>query len=207
VELMSDIADQRPRIGMILLAAGGSSRLGQPKQLLEWDGKPLIRHAAEQVLAAGWHEVVVVLGHEAERCAAVLTGLPVRCVVNSDWSAGMAASIRAGLAAALDAAPHLDAVIFALADQPRLPAAHLRALGERWLQGGFDRVATERNGQLVAPALFGAEWFDRLAQLEGDKGAKSLLRELPDAVATVALDGDGSDIDTAEDYRRLCNRP
>jgi molybdenum cofactor cytidylyltransferase len=189
-------------IGLIILAAGGSSRLGRPKQLLKFEGQPLLRRTAETALAAGGRTVVV-LGAEAEACAAALAGLPVRLVVNAGWKEGLAGSIRVGMEALEEAWPGVAGVILCVADQPLLSVAVLEALLEKQRRTGATMAACEYGGKLGVPAYFGAEKFGQLKALRNDEGARNVLRRNPEAVARVPFPGGEMDIDTPEDYRRI----
>jgi molybdenum cofactor cytidylyltransferase len=187
--------------GVVLLAAGGSSRMGRPKQLLTVHGKPLVRHLAELVAQAPVAPVVVVLGAQATEIEPALAGLPVRVVSNPAWSEGLGSSLRAGVAAARNQAPQLDAIIIALADQPELPPAHLAALIAKFRQGGCSIVASSTGDVAVPPVLFAARWFDELERITGDQGARALLRDRGNEIATVPF-ASNADLDTPEDYER-----
>jgi molybdenum cofactor cytidylyltransferase len=190
------------RCGLVLLAAGGSRRMSQPKQLLPVSGQPLVRYVAEQALRAAVAPVVVVLGAEAERIAPLLAGLAIEIAVNPQWAEGQGASLRVGVAAALAAAGELDALIVALADQPSLPPGHLDALAAAFRAGGCSIVASQVGGERVAPMLFGAQHFVRLQRFTGDTGARMLVREFGQETAVVPL-ATNADLDTPEDYARF----
>ena len=128
------------------MAAGGSARLGRPKQLLEYEGKPLLRRAAETALASHCRPVIVVLGAQAEACAAVLSDLPVRIVVNEGWQEGLASSIRAGLAVLERERPGVDAAILSVADQPYLTPVLLDSLIEHQRATGQKIIAAQYAG-------------------------------------------------------------
>lgn len=170
---MTATPDGPPSHGAILLAAGASSRLGRPKQLLEIAGEPLLRRAARALLASEPLELVVVLGHDATRIGAVLDGLPLRRVIAADHAEGMAAALRAGIAA-LD--PHCAGALVALTDQPALEASHLLALRDAWRNAPQRAVASHYVGLAGVPALLPRAWFAELLALHGDTGARALLR-------------------------------
>jgi molybdenum cofactor cytidylyltransferase len=178
--------------------------MGRPKQLLPVAGRPLVRHVAEQALAAPAAPVIVVLGAHAEQIVSSLDGLPVQIVVNDRWERGMGSSLRAGMEALTAASLETKAVIVALADQPGCSAAHLARLIETYRSTGRTIVASATGEVRGPPVLFAAAWFHRLLQLDGDVGARELLREQVDALATVPLDA-AADIDTPADYTSLLN--
>lgn len=183
-----------PSHGAILLAAGASRRLGQAKQLVEIDGEPLLRRAARALLATAPLDGVVVLGHEAGRLRAALEGLPVRSVIAADHASGMSASLRVGVAA-LDA--RCDGALVALTDQPALRVEHLLALCETWRTQPHRAAASAYAGVLGVPALLPRAWFDDIARLRGDVGARELLRTRD--VVEVAAPTLARDLDTPAD--------
>jgi CTP:molybdopterin cytidylyltransferase MocA len=187
--------------GLILLAAGGSRRMGRAKQMLPIQDKPLLRFVAERVVRAAVSPVVIVLGAESEKIAPTLAGLPVHLALNSAWAEGMGSSLRVGVNALLERAPQLNALIVALGDQPGLPDGHLDQLIARYRQGGCSLVASQTGPRRVPPVLFGRDWFPRLRQLAGDAGAREILREDRPDFASMPLE-DNTDLDTPEDYAR-----
>lgn len=189
------------KCGLILLAAGASRRMGRPKQLLPVAGRPLLRHAAESAAAAPVAPVVVVLGARAAEIAPCLDGLPVQIVVNAQWDQGMGSSVRTGLRALTAGTPGLATVIIALADQPGCPADHFARLIETHRATGRSIVASSVAGVPGPPVLFTAVWFHLLLVLDGDTGARRLLRAQRAHVATVPL-ASGTDLDTPADYER-----
>lgn len=188
---------------MVLLAAGASTRMGRPKQLLEYRGTALARHAAEEALAA-CGPVFVVLGCRALEVDAALEGLPVRALVNTEWQRGMGASIRVGAAAA--EAADLDGVIMALADQPHVTAAHYRRLVSEFRATGRPVVASLYAGVLGAPALFARELFRDLVALPPERGCQSIIARQPEPVP-VPCEAAQFDLDTPDDYARLLASP
>jgi len=193
------------RLGAVVLAAGGSSRMGSPKQLLEVGGRALIVRSVEAVLDSTARPVVVVVGAQAESVRAPLAGHPVLIVPNPAWPSGLASSLRVGVAALLAAEPDLDAVLFALCDQPALSAGVIGRLAA--LHRATGRIACARyGGRNGAPAIFGREHFGALSALEGDAGARRLLALGPDCVAAADLPEMGVDLDTPEDCRAWAER-
>lgn len=186
------------RHGAVLLAAGASRRLGRAKQLVEIDGEPLLRRAAQALLATQPFETIVVLGHQAARMREALDGLAVRCVVADDHAEGLSASLRTGLAA-LDA--RCEGALVALTDQPALHADHLHALRGAWHAQPTRAIASAYAGVLGVPALLPRGWFDELARLDGDVGARELLRARAADVVAVAAPLLEADLDTEADLR------
>ncbi|MBU6367377.1 MAG: nucleotidyltransferase family protein [Gemmatimonadetes bacterium] len=193
-------------VGAVLLAAGGSTRLGESKALLAGgDGVPRVVRVARDLAAAGCTPIVVVLGAEAERVAAALAGEAVRPVTHAGWTAGMGSSIAAGvraLEAALEGTPAWTAVGAALVapcDMPGATVAHLRWLVEA-SGGGTWRVASGyADGARGMPAVLPRGDWPALQALTGEGGARALLRGADVAVVPLA-DGDG-DLDTPEAVR------
>jgi CTP:molybdopterin cytidylyltransferase MocA len=191
-----------PRIGALVLAAGASTRLGSPKQLIVHEGVPLVRRAAIATADAGANPVVVVLGANASLIEPALRGLAsVTTVVNADWANGMSSSLATGLRALGDAIEY-DAVLITLADQPFVDAGALKRL-----IAAFDNehriVSSAYNGVIGVPAVFAREYVADLMQLEGDSGAGQWLRRRSGEVTSIPLDAGAVDIDTPADETRL----
>jgi molybdenum cofactor cytidylyltransferase len=194
------------RFGAVVLAAGGSSRMGTAKQLLELDGRTLIGRTVDAVRAAGAHPIVVVLGADAEKIRVPIARYPLLTVLNPDWPEGLASSIRRGLRALLDAEPGLDSVLLTPCDQPGLSAEIIAQLAS--LQRGSGRIAAARyDGCNGAPAIFGKEHFDVLQSLRGDEGARGLLNGDAEGVVTLDCPALAFDMDTPADFADWKNRP
>ncbi len=188
------------RVAGIILAAGGSTRFGRSKQLLEWGGKPLVAHVADVALAAGLDPVVVVLGCEAEAVRAGLADRPVRTAVNWRWEEGMSTSVQAGLAALpLD----VEAAVFLQCDQPLVGPDLVHRLVTRWEETGAPIVHPVHKGRRSTPVLFARSLFPELARVTGDQGGRALIGRHP--TATVEVDDPDllADVDTPEEYERL----
>jgi molybdenum cofactor cytidylyltransferase len=190
-------------IGVILLAAGGSTRMGRPKQLLSFGKTTLLRHAAETALATGLAPVVVVLGAEAEACRAELEGLTVAVAQNDGWARGMGGSLRAGVEELERIAPDIGAALVMLHDQPRISASSLRDLANLWNPEGCTIAAAFYGGTVGVPAVFDRRHFAELKALEGSGGAKGILARHDAGVAKLELPEALDDIDVPEDYARL----
>ena len=191
------------RYGGIILAAGASSRMGRPKQLLEIGGQPLVVRAAEAALAAGLWPVIVVLGAHAEKIRPALARLPVLPVENAAWNEGMAASIRAGIGALQQFSRAMDGAVVALCDQPAFSAETVARLVGAQVATGKGIAAARYLGRQGAPALFLQRHFAALAALTGEEGARALLNDSPAEVAAVDLPEMGLDLDTPADYAAL----
>ena len=184
----------RDRVACILLAAGGSSRLGSAKQLIDVDGEPLVRRSTRRLIELSVGPVGVVIGASPAAVTAALCGLTIAAIANSDWRDGIGASIRAGIRWA--ASTGATAALIALCDQPEVRASHLRALIEA--TSGVDASATEYAGVVGVPAVFQARLFDRLAGLEGDRGARAILSDASLSVRRVRCEAACIDLDTAD---------
>jgi len=182
-------------IAAIVLAAGGSRRLGRPKQLVLHRGQSLVRSAAEAALGAGYDPVVVVIGARAEEVAAELGDLALTCVENPDWSSGIASSILAGLSAVRETTPATRGVLLTTCDQPHLDAEILLRIREAFDGSEGCRVACEYDGTIGTPALFERSLFSDLAALDGDRGAKRLLQRDPRSLRVVPWPAGAIDVD------------
>lgn len=186
---------------VIVLAAGASRRLGHPKQLVDWQGSPLVRHAARIALSAQVGPVLVVLGARREEIVPALEGLDLQVVLNSQWAEGLGSSIGAGVRAARGRTPPPRNVILMPCDQPHATADHLRRL-VGLLDDGTGLAGTSYADTIGVPAIFHRSFFDQLEALEGDRGAQGILRGHPDA-PTAPLAAAALDIDTPEDLAGL----
>lgn len=186
----------------VILAAGLSSRLGRPKQLLDLFGEPLLRRVVRNAVASQLTEVVLVLGHRAAEIASAVGELGQRVVVNPDYSDGQSTSLRVGLGAI---GPGAEAVVFLLGDQPQVGPEMVDALIDRFRATGAPIVMPTYGGIAANPVLFAEELFPELAKVSGDEGARSLVTRHRDRVITVAVSGGSPprDVDTEDDYRAL----
>ncbi|MEA2488815.1 MAG: xanthine dehydrogenase accessory factor [Acidobacteriota bacterium] len=186
---------------VVILAAGGSRRLGRPKQLVEIEGQPLVRRAAESALAAGSGSVHVVVGADAVRVRQVLHDLPVEIIVNDTWKEGMASSIRAAIDAIERRERPVETILLMLCDQPGVSGDVLRRLLDAYRATRAPVVASRYPEGPGVPALFHAELFPALKALGGDIGARELIRQLDRDIVTIPF-ALPEDIDTPADVAR-----
>ena len=188
--------------GIIILAAGNSSRLGEPKQLLKFNGKSLLRHVAEESVAAATAPVVVVTGSNHKTIGDEVAEFPVMLAHNPSWQQGMASSISVGLNALLKISPKLHGVIITVSDQPFITSALFQKL---IITGENTKciVASAYDNTLGTPVLFQNQHFEHLLNLKGSEGAKKLLKKFEDDVTEVLFELGRIDIDTKEDYDNL----
>lgn len=183
----------------VVLAAGASSRLGQPKQLVTIDGRSLLLHAVDKCLSVCPLGVTVVTGAERKVVSQMLRGEAVLIVHNSAWRDGLASSILTGIACV---PADSQAVLLMLCDQPNLSTVELARLVSVWA-GHPDRVVASRyGGTFGAPAIFPRAAFPMLEALRGDGGAKSVIEQLANSIL-VDVPGAELDIDRPEDLDRL----
>lgn len=204
----------------IVLAAGGSSRYGQPKALLDWHGRSFVRAVAETAIQSGLSPVVVVTGANAEQVQAAVRDLPVIIAQNQDWQSGQSSSIRAGLhslhpTSIRDTSPKskgffgrwegVGAAIFLLADQPQTPPTIIRAMCEEHACTQAPIVAPQVQGQRANPVLFDRLTFPDLMALSGDVGGRAIFSKYAVDYLTWHDEDLLSDVDTPEEYRKLVN--
>ncbi len=193
----------RARAGVVVLAAGGSLRLGTPKQLLQFRGVSLLRNAAETAIASGCGPVVVVLGARADRLRLELDGLGVAIVENRDWRDGMGSSIRVGVEHLSDLETDVESILLTLCDQPLVTPDVLRSLVFRRHETRAPIVACAYGDTLGVPALFDAALADELACIPAERGARDLIASYGSRVASVHVPRAQVDVDTSADYARL----
>ena len=197
------------RVAAVLLAAGSSERFGRDNKLLaEIGGEPLLRRVTRVVIEAGLSEIIVVTGHEAERCRSALEGLAVRFVHNAAWKQGMGFSIAAGVGALGD---EFDGAFIVPSDMPYMTTAlFARLLAEFDVSSGQAIVfPVTAAGEQRNPVLWPRAHFSELRALVGATGAKALLLEHAEQSRGIPLasDEEATDIDTLADLAAACDQP
>jgi molybdenum cofactor cytidylyltransferase len=190
---------------LIILAAGASSRLGQPKQNIIFRDKTLLQHAIEVALQTSCKPIVVVLGANATVIHPSIINNEVILVQNNEWPEGMASSIRSGINAAYKAIPELSAAIIMLCDQPYITPALLTQLIQQQKVTGKKIIACSYNNTIGAPALFHQSLFPDLLSLKGTEGAKKIFMVYPNEVLSISFPSGAIDIDTPDDVAALHN--
>jgi molybdenum cofactor cytidylyltransferase len=191
------------KIGIIILAAGASERLGQPKQLLLFKNQTLIRSAVETAIHSKAEKIVVVLGANFELIKNEIEDLNCIIVFNKNRKSGMSSSIKAGLEKLLETAPEISAAIISLCDQPLIESKHFDELIESFFQIEKPIVSAFYNNKFGVPALFSREFFSELLNLEGDRGARILLNNNSENIEKIEMPEAAFDIDTPEDVEKL----
>jgi molybdenum cofactor cytidylyltransferase len=191
------------RIGAVILAAGASSRMGTPKQLLEYGGRTLVRRAALAAHEAGCNPVVVVTGAHGEELKEELHGLNLRAANNPEWESGMGSSIRAGIQAVVKANDKITALVLMLCDQPFVTSDVLRGLITAHRETGREIVASSYGVTIGVPALFGKPFFTELVRLESGAGAKRVIRRHLTQVHLLPFPQGEVDLDTPADFACL----
>jgi len=204
-----DVVEGRRRtrrgVAAIVLAAGASTRCGQPKQLLPIGLRTMLQHVVDIVLNSSVDQTIVVLGHRADEIGATLGDRPVDSVVNEDWEAGLSASMQAGLRAIrLDA----EAALFILADQPAITPEIIAALLQRYRETEALIVVPIYQGRQGNPVLFDRALFAELLEVRGDQGGRQLLDRYAYRIERVKMSSEAvlTDVDTQEDYDRFNER-
>ncbi|WP_316739058.1 nucleotidyltransferase family protein [Pedobacter aquatilis] len=190
---------------IIILAAGNSSRMGKPKQLLTYNGKTLLDIAITESLKTTFCPVVVVLGAYAEEIKKHSQNPQVCYCINESWDQGMSSSIKAGLKYSIENDENIENVIIAVADQVHLSCEILSALEEKLRSSGKGIVTSSYSGISGTPSLFSRKYFGELLNLVGQSGAKKIIEANAGDTTTISFDQGVIDIDTPADYNKLIN--
>ena len=196
-------ADTFPLVA-IVPAAGMSARMGQNKLLLTFQGKPLIAHAVDTLLASAIDEVVVVLGHEADNVREKLKGKKVRFVENPNYREGLSTSVRAGVGVVA----HASAIMIYLADQPLLEPEEVNSLIRAFVEArkaNKSIVVPFFRGRRGNPVILDSAYKEAILDVAGDTGCRRVIKRNPDQVFVVEMKTDHvvREVDTIEEYERL----
>lgn len=186
--------------GAIILAAGGSTRMGQSKQMLDIRGQKLLPKTIGTVLQSHIDPVVVVLGASSGEHVKIIKDFPVELVQNQEWAKGMGNSLKAGLLHLIASHLALDAVIILVCDQPLLESQNIQNLISAFEESRKPVIASRYSGMPGVPALFDKSYFDKLLTLPDDQGAKKIILQNRTDVLEVDFPEGEIDLDTPEDY-------
>ena len=200
---MSKIHYKVEHCAIVILAAGISNRLGSPKQLLTFNGESLVKHSVNAALKTKMRPVIVVAGANNEAVKKELKGMEIEIADNENWQEGIASSIRCGLSHAQKLNDALNGIIFMVCDQPFITTKLLESLLMKQYETGLPIVASSYGNTTGVPALFHKIYFQELMELKGDSGARKLIKEHGDMVASVDFPKGIIDIDTKKDYEDL----
>ena len=190
------------RIGAVILAAGGSSRFGQPKQLIPFRGKSLVRRVTDAACDAGCSPVVVVIGSNDKKLRRELDRACIVIVQNKQWQRGIGSSIRCGIQELINSSPDIQAGVLLVCDQPAVNARVIEQLVALRETSEKSIVASSYADTLGVPALFARSIFEELLSLGDQAGAKSIVLRSSDRVASFPFPEGQTDIDTREDWNR-----
>jgi molybdenum cofactor cytidylyltransferase len=192
------------KITVLILAAGGSSRLGQPKQLLPWKSSNLLQHTLDTVDEINSYETVLVLGANYNEIFSEINTKEIHVVHNKSWYKGLGHSIAVGVKYIKESIPETEAILIMLADQPLISDMYLLKMISEFKTGTQQIIAsTYKNKKLGVPALFDNYYFEALMQLNDDEGAKHIIKANFKKVELLVNDINNKDIDTIEDYKQL----
>ncbi len=188
---------------LILLAAGPSSRLHKPKQLLNYKGKSLLKHSIEAALDSNAEPIILVTGSNAQEMEKEVTDIKINIIENENWQEGIASSIRCGINALLSIAPEIEQTILMVCDQPYISPSLLNKLIDMQTETGADIIACAYAETIGTPVLFTKNYFYELLKLQGDEGAKKLVMKYKGSAAFIQFPKGEIDIDTGNDYENL----
>ena len=193
-------------ISAILLAAGESNRMGQPKQLMPFGQSTILERTIDNLLNSAVSETIVVLGYRNEEIRQTISGKPVKIAINPDYQQGMSASIIAGLK---QVDTRARAVLIALGDQPFVDSQTINSLVEAFIANNRGIIIPVYQGRRGNPIIFTIKYKDELLNLKGDIGGREIIKRHPDDVLEVAVNCEGVllDIDTMENYNSMTFNP
>ncbi|MBG48264.1 MAG: 4-diphosphocytidyl-2C-methyl-D-erythritol synthase [Pseudozobellia sp.] len=197
------MSDSLEHIVIVILAAGSSSRMGEPKQLLPYNHTTLLGNAIEQAKKSDAQKIVLVLGANAHLIEEAHKSAEVEFVINPDWENGMGSSIAVAVNHLMNNTGEVNGILFMLADQPLVDYEHLNKLIAKFKSVPESIIASEYEKRAGVPAIFSQSYFSQLSRLGARAGAQTIIELNMKEVATVNLGEKSIDIDTKEEYRNL----
>lgn len=195
--------DTRSTVSIIILAAGASTRMGKPKQLLLYQGRSFLSHTIESAIASVCKPVVVVLGANSQQIRSEISQPFIQIVENPQWNLGMNTSIRSGILALANYSESVDAAVIAVCDQPFISAEIINGLVSAYYSSEKPIIASQYAETLGVPALFSRKFFSELANMNESVGAKYLIKKHRDQVFAFPFPQGKIDIDTPQEYEQL----
>lgn len=192
------------KIGAIVMAAGSSSRLGKPKQLLLFQGETLLERAISTAKGVDFSEYVLILGGNADKIQSTIDLSNSKVLINHNWSSGMSSSLQLGLRY-LNENYQIDAVVMLLCDQPFVNSKIINSIIDKFKETKKGIIASKYGKSLGVPALFDRKYFGEILNLKSSEGAKKIIYSHPEDTDSVDFPLGAIDIDTQEDYEKLKN--
>ena len=190
--------------GIILLAAGNSTRMGFPKQLLTYQGKTLLNRTIDTALEVfDKNQIILVLGANHNEVTSTIKNKNLAISINEDWQSGMASSIKSGLKTLLNHFPEMESCFISVGDQPHLSGHLFLEMLKLQETSNKEIVVAKYADTLGVPALFSEKYFGKLMELKGEQGAKKIIQQNMDDVETFEFEKGAIDIDTKADYENL----
>jgi len=194
---------KKTNIEVLIMAAGASRRLGQPKQLVEYQGQTLIRRISKEAIDADIGNVTIVTGYDHVTIESEIRDLHVDVYYNEEWEEGLGASIRNGLKHILKEKPDTNAILLTMVDQPYVDGTHLKKLAKAYDPSRPMIIASAYSSTFGVPVLFDSHYFDLMKELIGDEGGKKVfVKYLRNIVEIPFIEG-AIDIDEKEDLKSL----
>lgn len=188
-------------IGVVILAAGESKRMGVPKQILPIFGVPMLKYLVDEVLDTEAHPVTVVVGANKTKIVPLLENIPIGIIDNPEWQKGMGSSIKMGLVGSYLITKGFDGLIFMTSDMPFVNSARINKLIETAREFPDKTIiASKYSGTLGVPVLYKKERFEDILDMKPEHGAKQFFNKYPEEIITVDFDLGAVDLDTKEDY-------
>ena len=200
---MNVVKEYNQNIGIVILAAGASTRMGTPKQLLRYQERSLLRHTIEVAIASVCRPIVVVLGANAQLIKPDISQLSIQIVENLQWTKGMSSSIQVGIQELKTFYLEVEAVIVPLCDQPFISTEIINRLALAYHSTNQPIIACEYAETLGVPALFSDRLFSELMTLKNGEGAKQVIQKHSQEVFSISFPAGATDIDTPKEYAEL----
>lgn len=193
-------------IAILILAAGESTRMGQPKQLLPWKDGTLLDNAIKTAKASRAKDIFVILGANSKEIRATILEEKIVVLDNPNWKNGLGSSISKGIEHLIESDKTYDGVLIMLCDQPFISSSYLNQIIRSFKENEGKIIATDYNNRAGVPAIFNISHFKELKQLNDDYGAKKILEQYREDLILIDPKGNELDLDTPEDYRTLIGR-